>query len=278
MNAVQHNPDMIERVMLEGDLTNMSVQERINYYAQVCESMHLNPLTKPFDYLRLNGKLVLYANKNCAEQLRRNLKMSISLVEKKIENGVYIVTARVEADGRCDEATGAVPIDGLKGDALANALMKCETKAKRRATLSFAGLGMLDETEIDSIPGAQRVSEKDITPTASEQKQEDAAPPAEKPLQGRPETLRAQAAWEARRRALQTLPQDVKDGLNWYCQQKRLTDKARSEKINAVFDENHGDADAIRSWLRDNGWQGSAGLSDVAAHDMLPDVLFSSAS
>lgn len=66
MNAVQHKPDMIERVMLEGDMTNMTVQERINYYAQVCESMHLNPLTKPFDYLRLNGKLVLYANKNCA--------------------------------------------------------------------------------------------------------------------------------------------------------------------------------------------------------------------
>jgi hypothetical protein len=40
----------------------------------------------------------------------------------------------------------------LKGDALANALMKAETKAKRRVTLSLAGLGWLDETEIASIP------------------------------------------------------------------------------------------------------------------------------
>lgn len=132
--------------------------------------------------------------------------MSISLPEKKIENGVYIVTARVEADGRCDEATGAVAIEGLKGDALANAIMKCETKAKRRATLSFAGLGMLDETEIESIPGAQRVTEKDITSpqqVQAEKPNEPATPaqPQEKTLQGRPETLKAQAAWEARRAA-----------------------------------------------------------------------------
>jgi hypothetical protein len=29
--------------------------------------------------------------------------------------------------------------------------MKCETKAKRRVTLSICGLGMLDETEVDSL-------------------------------------------------------------------------------------------------------------------------------
>jgi hypothetical protein len=43
----------------------------------------------------------------------------------------------------------------LKGDALANALMRAETKAKRRVTLSLAGLGWLDETEIVTIPGAR---------------------------------------------------------------------------------------------------------------------------
>jgi hypothetical protein len=35
--------------------------------------------------------------------------------------------------------------------------MKCETKAKRRVTLSFCGLGMLDESEVESVPGAVRV-------------------------------------------------------------------------------------------------------------------------
>ena len=56
-----------------------------------------------------------------------------------------------------DESTGAVTVGDLKGDALANALMKAETKAKRRVTLSIAGLGWLDETELDPIPQSRPV-------------------------------------------------------------------------------------------------------------------------
>src|SRR4029077_13307885 len=53
-----------------------------------------------------------------------------------------------------EDATGAVSIKGLGGQLLANAYMKAETKAKRRGTLSICGLGWMDETEADSIPGA----------------------------------------------------------------------------------------------------------------------------
>jgi hypothetical protein len=51
-----------------------------------------------------------------------------------------------------DEAVGAINVKGKGGDDLANALMKAETKAKRRVTLSIAGLGMTDESELHSIP------------------------------------------------------------------------------------------------------------------------------
>jgi hypothetical protein len=69
------------------------------------------------------------------------------------------VTARAkDRTGREDESTGAVALGTLKGDAMANALMKAETKAKRRVTLSLAGLGWLDETELETIPHV-RVSE-----------------------------------------------------------------------------------------------------------------------
>jgi hypothetical protein len=54
-------------------------------------------------------------------------------------------------NGRCDESTGAVSVSGLKGEALANAYMKAETKAKRRVTLSILGLNMLDESEVESM-------------------------------------------------------------------------------------------------------------------------------
>jgi len=45
--------------------------------------------------------------------------------------------------------------NGLKGEAAANAFLKCITKAKRRVTLSISGLGFSDETEMDDIPGAE---------------------------------------------------------------------------------------------------------------------------
>jgi len=70
------------------------------------------------------------------------------------------------------------------GEALANALMKASTKAKRRLTLSLCGLGFLDETEVGTIPGARdepldpepvkvvasvRVADRDYTPEPVEQ-------------------------------------------------------------------------------------------------------------
>jgi hypothetical protein len=56
-------------------------------------------------------------------------------------------------DGRQDEDDGAAPIGTLKGEALANAMMKATTKAKNRATLSICGLAMLDVSELESLPG-----------------------------------------------------------------------------------------------------------------------------
>jgi hypothetical protein len=82
--------------------------------------------------------------------------MSIVITSRERLGELYLVTARAtDRHGRTDESLGAVALGQLKGDALANALMKAETKAKRRVTLSLAGLGWLDETEIASIPGAR---------------------------------------------------------------------------------------------------------------------------
>lgn len=148
-----NNLSIIESVMIKGDLSVLPAAQKVEYYAKVCESVGLNPLTKPFEYLELNRKLVLYATKGATEQLRNIHKISLKIVSKeKIEN-VYIVTAEATGkDGRCDSATGAVNVEGLKGEQLANAFMKCETKAKRRVTLSICGLNMLDESEVESIP------------------------------------------------------------------------------------------------------------------------------
>lgn len=142
-----------EQVLIRGDLAALNHQERASYYVRICESLGLNPMTKPFEYLNLNGKLVLYALKACTDQLRSIHGVSITELTEAERDGVYIVTAHVcDRHGRTDIGKGAVTIANLRGDALANALMKAETKAKRRATLSLCGLGFLDETEIETIP------------------------------------------------------------------------------------------------------------------------------
>ena len=138
-------------VNCEGDFAKLKGPQRHEYYVAVCKSLGLNPLTKPFEWLMLNGKLRLYALRDCADQLRRVHGISIYISNRERMGEIYIVTARAkDRTGREDESTGAVSIGTLKGDALANALMKTETKAKRRVTLSIAGLGWLDETEVEA--------------------------------------------------------------------------------------------------------------------------------
>lgn len=158
---VKRNEQMdlaIEQVVVDGNLGGLTPSQRVAYYRKVCESLGLNPFTKPFDYITLNGKLTLYARKDATEQLRKLNGVSITNLDGRVIDDLYIVTATAQAkDGRLDQATGAVSVGTLKGEAKANAIMKAETKAKRRVTLSICGLGWTDESEVDSIPGAQFV-------------------------------------------------------------------------------------------------------------------------
>lgn len=144
---------IMEAVIVKGDLDQLSPQERAKYYVRVCESIGLNPMTKPFEYIKLNGRLRLYALKDATDQLRKIYNVSVTDLIESERGDVFIVTAKVrDGTGRTDAAKGAVALKGLAGEALANALMKCETKAKRRATMSICGLGFLDETEVEDIP------------------------------------------------------------------------------------------------------------------------------
>ncbi len=146
----------LEKVLIGGDLSKLSEGQRVEYYAQTCKSLGLNPLTKPFDYITLNGRLTLYAKRDATDQLRRIYGVSIIRLERERVDDVYVVTAYAkDRDGREDSSVGAVNIKGLAGDNLANALMKAETKAKRRVTLSICGLGMLDETETETITAVE---------------------------------------------------------------------------------------------------------------------------
>jgi hypothetical protein len=158
-------PQTIEDVLIKGDLAKLTEQQRTEYYMRLCQSVGLNPMTKPFSYLTLNGKLVLYATRDCAEQLRRLHGISIEILSQEKADGLLTIHVRArDRDGRQDEDLGVVAFgDHLKGEVAANTVLKAITKAKRRVTLSISGLGFLDETEVQDIPAhAKQVPDKQI--------------------------------------------------------------------------------------------------------------------
>ena len=146
----------IERVVVMGDVSALSPAERVAYYKNLAISIGVDWIARPFDYIEVDAKgggkrLVLYPNQNCASQLRDARSVSCRILSREKMGDIYIVTATATLpSGRCEEATGAVPIaveEGewrtneksgkryfvgngkfkeLRGNDLANALMKAE--------------------------------------------------------------------------------------------------------------------------------------------------------
>lgn len=147
-----------DAVLIQGDLSTLSEDQRAAYYLRVCESLGLNPHTQPFEFIPLGGKLKLYATRACSDQLRKLHGVSIQILSRELVEDIYTVTARAEdMTGRTDESCGVVSLKGLMGEARSNKIMCAETKAKRRVTLSICGLGWLDETEVESQIQSQQV-------------------------------------------------------------------------------------------------------------------------
>jgi hypothetical protein len=158
---------IISSVILSGDLSKLSATDKVQYFNGYCERLGLDPFTQPFQILRLNGKEILYLTRAGAQQLNKLHSVSHEIVSRNIHEAAstYEVIARASLpDGRHTESIGAVTIANLKGEAYCNALMKAETKAKRRATLDLLGLGLLDETEVASIvPNEPVMASKMVT-------------------------------------------------------------------------------------------------------------------
>lgn len=152
------NGALLEKVITNNDLGGLSSLEKVQHIKNVCESLGLNPLTKPIQLLKFQGKEIAYFTKDATEQLRKNNNISIRIRDPKVTEGIYIVIVDAKTpEGREDSSTGAISVSGLKGDALCNAMLKAETKAKRRVTLSICGLGFTDESEIETMAGAKKI-------------------------------------------------------------------------------------------------------------------------
>lgn len=167
--ATKLSGELLEKVVLNQDLVGLNSVEKVKYINSICESIGLNPLTKPIQLLKFQGKEVMYFTKDATEQLRKINQVSLFIKDTRLVDDIYIVLAEATTpDGRTDTSSAAICISGLKGDAKANAFMKCETKAKRRVTLSICGLGYMDESETETIAGAKKITIEQEVPNITQ--------------------------------------------------------------------------------------------------------------
>lgn len=153
------DPKIIESLVLGGDVGKLTSEQKLAYVAYRCKQVGLDPAAQPFQLLRLQGKEVLYATAGATQQLCQTRGLSVQITKREKIEDIYCVEARVtDKEGRYSENMGSAPLTGLKGEALSNALLKATTKAIRRTVLAHCGLGVLDELEADTIPGAQKLT------------------------------------------------------------------------------------------------------------------------
>lgn len=179
-------------VILDGDTSRLSADQKVDYLFAVCRTVGVNPMTQPFQFVKLQGREVLYATRTCTDELRARHGISLDVLSEEIRNGLIVVRVKAtNAQGRSDSDLGAVPAvypqtyrdrsgqfkphpragKPLEGEDFSNALMKATTKAKRRVTLSLCGLGWLDETEVASVQQAELdlAQARDARPTPKAQ-------------------------------------------------------------------------------------------------------------
>jgi hypothetical protein len=159
------NGQAIRVLMDRGDLSLLSNEERKELYVSVCERLGLDPLFAPLNYLKLQGKLVLYLTRTATDQLAKLHGLSREIIDgpRVVDidgtRMLYAVCRVRLPSGREECAVATLPVvDPI------NALMKLETKAKRRATLAILGLAVLDDEKDDRDPGED--SQPASTPSA----------------------------------------------------------------------------------------------------------------
>lgn len=212
------DPEALNRALMAGDLSKLSPADRTQYYLALCQSVGLNWLSRPFIVLKTqDGSLQWYATVGCADQLRKRDRVSMRVLGRELTaDGMYIVTVEASTpDGRIEQAQGIVALAEprmawrknaqgeqvkveektssgepllipLTGKARENAMMRAESKAKRRATLAICGLGL----HVAEADAGQEVRFDPQTGALEE-------PPVEAVLEQEPAPVGAQAAREA---------------------------------------------------------------------------------
>jgi hypothetical protein len=138
----------LAHVLGTGDLYQLTNAQRVAHYLNLCRSVGLSPLSRPYQWIAFKESedtpavLTLYFKPTAAAQALRNNHISVHFPRREIVGELFVVEAHGTApDGREGVGTKYVPLTGkfgrLKDRRLANALMSAETGALRRLALNM---------------------------------------------------------------------------------------------------------------------------------------------
>ncbi len=120
----QERAEALVKALAMDDLGKLTTQEQLAYYIEVCRSVGVNPATKPFGFLEVQGegsekRIILYCKRDGADQLRKLHRITIEIKDRKLNPalGIYSVTVRAHSPiaDRWDEDDGIVEISKEKG-------------------------------------------------------------------------------------------------------------------------------------------------------------------
>jgi hypothetical protein len=138
----------LAHVLGTGDLYQLSNAQRVAHYINLCRSIGVSPLSRPYQWIEFKegenspAVLTLYFKPTAAAQALRNNHISVHFPRREIVGELFVVEAHGTApDGREGVGTKYVPLVGkygrLQGRHLANAYMSAETGALRRLAINM---------------------------------------------------------------------------------------------------------------------------------------------
>ena len=151
----------IRELIVKNDIGQMSDEERVEHYANICKMLGLNPLTSPLGYFNFDGRVQLYAKREATEQLRALYGISCEILDRQWvappdsdRKTIYMVSVRATRNGRIDDASGAVSMiakrrnrssgnvekQALTEEEVANAMLRCECVPLESQMLTRRGL------------------------------------------------------------------------------------------------------------------------------------------
>jgi hypothetical protein len=155
--------NILEQVVLKGNLNGLTDEEIIQYYYLKCESIGLDPKSQPFDIIE-KGKdekkvKKLFINAGGAAQLTAIHQISTKITDKEVKNGYFWITVTAKTpDGRETDDLSLIQVTlpdlktNLGGEEYTNAIKKATTQAKRRAIIAHVGVtGLADDQDVTDV-------------------------------------------------------------------------------------------------------------------------------